>query len=491
MNAYEEVRYPCHAYKQTLPSHLRVIARLHGLNPAPAERCRVLEAGCGDGGNLLPMAWQYPDSEYVGIDLAPTPLEHGRKLAAEAGVKNLKLIHRDMRDMTADGGTFDYIIAHGFYSWVPDEARALLLELCRKVLSPHGVVFISYNAYPGAHVREMLRGIMLFHASGAPTAEEKVDQARAVAGLLADCIPEEADDFSQVLKSHSKRVMGYVRQHLYHDDLSENCKAFYLHEVVGDARAAGLGYLGDADFRTTHETGLPDRAHEVLRGIPDPLLRHQYYDFLRARRFRQTLLTQGEAPVNPAPDASVMPEFYFETARGEEDNIPPEPPETENGAKSLVVRIIRLLAQAWPERRSWAEVREAMAGWLAAVEDPDTTLNEILLEAYAHGMLDVYSTPSACTASPGEKPVAGALARLMLRHGPGVTTLLHASIMLTDAAGRHLVSLMDGTRDRAALESEMTAWTRENNAAENAEEFAREQVSNGLRQLTRLGLMSA
>ena len=69
---YDEVPYPNLPFPQTHPDRLATLATLFGMAPAPVERCRVLELGCGAGGNLIPMALGLPESELLGIDLAAT-----------------------------------------------------------------------------------------------------------------------------------------------------------------------------------------------------------------------------------------------------------------------------------------------------------------------------------------------------------------------------------------------------------------------------------
>ena len=55
--AYDEFAYPGQVFPQTHPDRLATIATLLGLEPAPpTEQFRVLEVGCGDGGNLLALA---------------------------------------------------------------------------------------------------------------------------------------------------------------------------------------------------------------------------------------------------------------------------------------------------------------------------------------------------------------------------------------------------------------------------------------------------
>ena len=55
------------------------------------------------------------------------------------GLTNVRLEHLDLMDLGAEFGQFDYIVAHGLYSWVPEPVRERLLEICRRNLAPGGV----------------------------------------------------------------------------------------------------------------------------------------------------------------------------------------------------------------------------------------------------------------------------------------------------------------------------------------------------------------
>jgi len=183
--AYDSVVYPGYAYAQTHPDQLAAYARLCGLEPAPVERCRVLEVACGDAANLLPMAVALPKATFHGFDLASSSIERGRAIARELGLANLTLAHLDINEAPARMGEFDYVIAHGFYSWVPQSARDQPMAICRASLAPRGVAFISYNTLPGGHIRRMIREMMLFHVDRAPDPETKTNQARALLHFLS------------------------------------------------------------------------------------------------------------------------------------------------------------------------------------------------------------------------------------------------------------------------------------------------------------------
>jgi len=122
------------------------------MNPARVDGCRYLELGCGD-------AWQSDPHGLLSsgervcrdIDLAAPADEMGRELARELGLKNLQLHQLSIDDVDEQFGEFDFVVAHGVYSWVPPQVRDSLLNVCSKHLSPHGVGYISYNTFPGGH----------------------------------------------------------------------------------------------------------------------------------------------------------------------------------------------------------------------------------------------------------------------------------------------------------------------------------------------------
>src|ERR1700704_6495195 len=90
--SYEAQPYESYALSAAHIEGLAVEAMVAGLTPAPLERCRVLELGCASGGNLLPMAEQFPGSEFVGIDLSPVQIVEGQRLADQAGIGNIRLL---------------------------------------------------------------------------------------------------------------------------------------------------------------------------------------------------------------------------------------------------------------------------------------------------------------------------------------------------------------------------------------------------------------
>ncbi len=108
--AYDTTPYAGAPYCQTHPSLLAAFGCLYGLSPTPPANSRVLEMGCGDGGNIIPMAYEFSTSEFIGIDLSSVQIGIGQKQVDSLGLENVRLETRSILEMGAADGKFDYII---------------------------------------------------------------------------------------------------------------------------------------------------------------------------------------------------------------------------------------------------------------------------------------------------------------------------------------------------------------------------------------------
>lgn len=147
--SYDETPYPGRAYAHPHPDYMAVLATLLGLNPPPVACCRVLEIGCASGANLIPMALSLPGASFIGIDISPRQIAEGQRTIDALGLTNITLLVRDLQEVGDELGQFDYIIAHGVYSWAPAPVRDRLMALTKRCLAPNGIAYISYNTYPG------------------------------------------------------------------------------------------------------------------------------------------------------------------------------------------------------------------------------------------------------------------------------------------------------------------------------------------------------
>jgi methyltransferase-like protein len=468
--AYDQIGYRTLPMPQTHPDRLATIALLHGMEPRPIDQCRVLELGCGDGSNLIPMAYGLPGSEFVGVDLAATAIAAGTAAISTLGLRNITLCHLDVMDVSETLGTFDYIIAPGIYSWVPATVSDRILAVCRAHLTPNGVAFVSYNTYPGCHLRQAVWQILQFHVEGIKDPGERIAQARALAGFIADCPQTDGSD-GAVLKSEMRAVLDHSPGLLFHDDLAPTNAPVYFRQFVSHARQHGLQFLGEANFHEMQAHAYPPEvARQVWQLANGSVVeKEQYLDFLRNRRFRQTLLCREELPLNRTPRREILQGLYLgsqarpaierpdidspgvvEEFRGRGDaamstDYPP--------AKAAMLH----LSRAWPRLVRFDELlRDIGRGGGNAVEAGP--LLDILLAAYAAGLTELRTQAPHFVLEPGPRPTTSPVVRFQLEHGPFVASLRHTSVCIEDDLGRRLLRLMDGTRTVDMLQREILAY---------------------------------
>ena len=289
--SYDVVPYSSHPFPQTHPDHLATIANLLGIHPPRIESSRILELGCAGGGNLTPMALGLPDCQFVGIDLSTRQIADGQALIERLQLTNIELKHASIDDVDEDYGQFDFIICHGVYSWVPAEIQNEILRVFSENLVSNGVAYVSYNTYPGWHMRGMIRDMMAYHSAQFNEPGARVRQARNLLDFLAKSVAQDNTPYSALLQAELAVVRQSSDSYLFHEHLEENNDPVYFHEFVERAKSHGLKYLGEADLRVMVPGNFPPEIENVLQMLAaDDIHMEQYMDFLRNRTFRQTLL---------------------------------------------------------------------------------------------------------------------------------------------------------------------------------------------------------
>ena len=217
---YDMTPYTSNSFPQSAPGQLAAIAHLFGLETPEVSSARVLEIGCAAGGNLIPFAAAHPQAHTVGIDLSQVQVDQGRTRAQALGLNNLELLAGDIARMNlAALGQFEFIVAHGVYSWVPAAVQEALLSAFRRLLASEGVAYMSYNVYPGWKSKEILRDAMLLASGDSATPEEKVREARRMVDFLEEV--SSADGvLSSVLAVSQAHAIGFGDSYLLHDEHS-------------------------------------------------------------------------------------------------------------------------------------------------------------------------------------------------------------------------------------------------------------------------------
>lgn len=473
-NSYEEVPYHGNPLYPTHPDCLATLGTLLGMTPAPPAKCRVLELGCGTGGNLLPMALVLPESRFLGVDLSPRQIEMGQATARAAGLTNLDLQARSILDITEADGKFDYIICHGVYSWVPPPVQEHILDICQRNLAPNGIAYVSYNAYPGWHNRGLVREMLGYHAKQFSDPEIRVNQARAFLKFLVEHADQTEPTYRALLKDEADLLAEKKDWYIYHEHLEDYNEPLYFSQFMRRAQAHGLQYLSEAWGHARVE-GQPPEVQATLREISRDLIQlEQYLDFLRNRTFRRTLLCHASLtldraptpervsqlkvsglarPVNPEPvldDTSTL-EFRNDEGVTASTNIP------------VVKTALLILWEVWPRVLTFEELWSTIVARLATEKRPNPPaeqqgrliLAQHLVDCYLSHLvgLHVYEPPALLTVP--ERPLASPLAREQARTSNRVASLRHRTIALTDF-DQMVLPLLDGRHDREAILAALT-----------------------------------
>ncbi|MFO1370964.1 MAG: class I SAM-dependent methyltransferase [Candidatus Competibacteraceae bacterium] len=472
-NPYDVVDYPGHIRPLAHPRRLQTNARLFGLHAPALESCRVLELGCGDGVHLLWMAAEFEGARCVGVDLAAGGLAKGREIVHTLGLRNIELVQTDILDIDEGFGEFDYIIAHGVYSWVPDVVRDKLLAICRRNLAPNGVAYVSYNTFPGCHLRHLLGEMINFHVRALEEPHARVAEARRFAALLPGWA-KASELYRAVLEDEQKFLAKMSDQVLYHDDLAEFNVPVYFTDFLQQASRHQLQYLTEATLKEAAQFDQwPDVAAAVERWTASRAEREQYFDFVTARRFRTTLLCHAEQPLQEQPDPAAVQDltvagdlkFELESAA---DLVTDKIVEFRGqGDKAVAVRdathkvALARIASLWPRAVSftdlWAHVESSARLPAAQQEELQAQLCETLLKCYRSGVVELAVTPVRVATTPGDRPQASALARGQALLGQRITSLYGHRVNISDDFSRFFLQLLDGSRTRAEIAAALIA----------------------------------
>ena len=468
---HERIHYPGGAWEHSHPDRIAANARLYGLNPAPVERCRVLELGCGAGGNLIPMACGLPDTRFLGIELATRPVAIGRGLAAALGLSNFELQQRDVLDLPADLGEFDYIIAHGVYSWVPAPVRDALMSVFARHLAPQGIAYLNFNALPGGHLRRLVRDMMQFRLAVFDDPEAHGEDAVRFLRLVTGAQPE-GSPYRRILEEELGRIEHNPVGVLFHDDLVPHHQAFHFRHVVEHAAGHGLQYLCEARPADVHPGRYPGPIRAALHRFGGGrIAREQCFDFLVCQMYRCSLFCRAGIALAPVGDLDGM--------RGLRAASPVRPAtapadltdgiavtfHAPDGADlhlddSAAKAALEILAERWPASVGAemlfrdARKRSGRPGGPTRLERREFA--GFLATNHATGFVDLHTWEPPLATAVSDRPVASALSRIEIERTARITSLRHRQVEIDDPIAAAVLARLDGTRDLAALHEDVS-----------------------------------
>jgi SAM-dependent methyltransferase len=292
---YVDSAYTFGHYPETMPVRL-YWASLINEHIAPTRQFRYLDAGCGQGFNLIMAAAAHPDSEFIGLDFLPEHIAHATLLASRCGLTNIRFIEADFVDLARDPGAlglFDYAVCHGVSTWVAPEVKQGLYRLIGQVLKPGGVFYNSYNTLPGWLATQPYQNLVLLHqrhqrnhalqAAGASLAQ--------LAQLQKDHVPLFAAQPG--LEERLAKLEGLNVDYLQQEYCNEDWQPVFVSQMLDAMAEVKLSYLTSATLPEALDVGLSPELRTWLANQPTEALKLQLQDYALNQAFRRDLYVKG------------------------------------------------------------------------------------------------------------------------------------------------------------------------------------------------------
>jgi SAM-dependent methyltransferase len=459
MSDYDHLPYLSLPIAFTQPSHLAGLAALHGSAPCPdPERAHVLELGCASGGNLLPLAARWPKARFLGVDLSERQIADGHRRIRYFQLENVTLEHADLADFKLPARSFDYVICHGVFSWVPLAVQGAILGLIGHSLSDVGIAAVSYNVLPGWHLRNPVKDILRFHARTDGGVQERVARARAALAALDTCTGP--GTYGALLRTEASQLAKIPASYILGEFLTEHNHPTQFLDFLSAAAEHGLEFLCEADLDAGARAALTREGVQRVDRLAenDRERAAQELDFLSGRPFRRTLLRKRLAR-SPALLSAAHVSGLHIAAR-----LSPDPKGTRDGRVRYIDRYGQPISTRVPiVGETLARLSRAYPATLsvsALIGDTGSArarVAQALLELVCRGGAVVSVLPIEVGRETDLRPTVWSFARAEAALGlPGVTSLHHVAVALPKI-GAAIASKLDGRRSSTELASWLAA----------------------------------
>lgn len=395
------------------------------------------------------MASHYAESEFVGIDLSPIQVAIGCQRIEELGLPNFELRAANIMELDETNlGQFDYIILHGVYSWVPVEVRDRILSICSKHLTRNGIVYISYNVYPGWRGKQALREILRYHSRNIVDLRKKVEASFDLLSILPqpDTSPSSP---AALLVQQLKQILDQTENsatYLLHEYLVDINEPLYFTEFIKQIGSVGLQYLDDVYPGSTALDRLPPIAQNWTRDhFSDYLEQQQYVDFVGNVSFRRSLICHGSLTIDRQLKMDHVRALCMTALCRQEEvtegNV--RHFKTKSGRRftmehSGLLEVLERLVTVFPESVPVNEIRAILGD---SVSDDQAVE---MLEALLHGAaIELIADDNRCTRNVGERPFASCIVRHQAERG-FATNSAHRTTRIDNPFDQQLLSLLDG-----------------------------------------------
>ncbi|MDM8565530.1 class I SAM-dependent methyltransferase [Candidatus Halobeggiatoa sp. HSG11] len=470
--AFDELPNTCNAMPYAQPNRLATLATLFGMTPPDLSTCRVLELGCCDASNIIPTAYALPEATITGVDTSEQNIKSGQDAIDALKLSNITLQQTDIQDINPDFGQFDYIIAHGIFSWVSPEVQDKILSICEHNLAPNGVAYIGFSTKPGWNVNNIIRDMMLYLSASIDDPTVKINQHKVLLKFLLDATKETKNPYEQFIGEEVNNLVQLPETFVCTELAKEQNEPLYFHEFMQQAKSHNLNYLSDAFLSTMLPDSFPDSQQQALQMFNGDLItQEQMIDILSNRSFRHTLLCHKDVSLNRSLSPDKLANLYvassmqpnadsyekFENSRG-----------TLSTSKLIVQAALRYLGKEWPRAVAFDELLEQARQDTNSNSTTDQeTITNALLIGYSKGIIELHSQSTAIVTTVSEYPQASSIASWQAKQTSKITNLRSEWLIMQNVVCLHLLPYLDGRHSHADLLNLLENWVAEDKLSLN------------------------
>lgn len=290
---YADGGYTFGYYAETMPLWLQWSSLIQG-HQTKSSKFRYLDAGCGQGLNLIIAAAAHPDSEFVGIDFMPEHVAHARMLAEQCGLKNVSIYEADFVELAKEPevfGTFDYAVCHGISTWISPTVKSALFQFIGQSLNPAGVFYNSYNTYPGWLGATPFQHLVLMLQESRDGKSALHNATEIMQALQAD--PAPLHKTLPGLTARLQSLKGLDPDYLVQEYNNQYWQPVFVSQMISDLANAKLSYLGTATLSEAFSQNLPPNVQQLLKEQNDGRIVEQLRDYAINQSFRRDLYVKG------------------------------------------------------------------------------------------------------------------------------------------------------------------------------------------------------
>jgi len=198
---------------------------------------------------------------------------------------------------------FDFIGLHGVWTWISTESQDVVLDFVRRKLRPGGVLYVSYNTFPGwadlAPIRQLFKGhVDRIGSPGAPLFN-RIDSSIAFLDQLAAVNPF----FLKAAPRAAERIKPLASQnknYLAHEYLTDHWNVTYYADFARRMATAKVTFACSANpLDSVDVINLTSEQQALLATLEDPDYRESIRDFCVNQQFRRDIWVKGAPRLNP------------------------------------------------------------------------------------------------------------------------------------------------------------------------------------------------